>query len=74
MTTLVVENLPTLAALIRNLRMPLARLGRNIDALVSAKAARAVPEWQMRIVRSEFNRQSALIRAALVARSNGTRK
>ena len=56
MTALVLENLATLSALARNLRMLLARLARALDSLVSARAARAVPEWQMRQVRSEINR------------------
>jgi hypothetical protein len=50
MTALMLENLAALPALARSLRMLLARLGRGLDALVSARAARAVPEWRMRQV------------------------
>lgn len=56
MTALVLENLATLPLQMRSLRMLLARLARSIDALVSARAARAVPEWRMREVRSDINR------------------
>ncbi len=34
----------------------LARLTRAIDALVSARAARSVPEWRMREIRREIAR------------------
>jgi hypothetical protein len=34
----------------------LARFARTVDALVSARAARAVPEWRMREVRREIAR------------------
>jgi hypothetical protein len=63
MTALVLENLAALPAQVQNLRMFLARLARAIDALVSARAARAVPEWRMREVQSEINRYQGLIRA-----------
>ncbi len=56
MTALVLENLAALPAYAKGLRMLLTRLARAIDALVSARAARAVPEWQMRQVRSEIAR------------------
>lgn len=36
--------------------MLMARLARALDALVSARAARAVPEWRMRQVRREMAR------------------
>ena len=62
MTALFLENLAALPALARRLRMLLARLARAIDALVSARVARAVPEWQMRQVQSEINRYQGLIR------------
>jgi ribosomal protein L29 len=34
----------------------LTRFARAIDALVNARAARAVPEWRMREVRREIAR------------------
>ena len=68
MTALVLENLAFLPALARNLRMLLAHLARALDALVSARAARAVPEWRMRQVQSEINRHLGLIRAGEIRR------
>ena len=68
MTTLVLENLAALPALARNLRAMLTRFARAIDALVSAQAARHVPEWQMREVQSEISRHLGLIRAAKLRR------
>ena len=56
MTALVLENLAVLPAHARSLRMYLARMVQALDALVSARAARAVPEWQMRQVQSEIKR------------------
>jgi len=63
MTALVLENLAALPARAKVLRTLLARLARAIDALVSARAARQVPEWQMRQVRSEIARFEGLIKA-----------
>ena len=63
MTAFVLESVATLPADVKGLRMLLARLARAIDALVSARAARAVPEWQMRQVQSEINRYRNIIRA-----------
>ena len=34
----------------------MTRLARALDALVSARAARAVPEWRMRQIRREIAR------------------
>jgi hypothetical protein len=68
MTALVLENLAALPALARGLRMLLARLARALDALVSARAARQVPEWQMRRVQSEINRLIGRIGAAKMRR------
>lgn len=62
MTALVLENLAALPAQIRSLRMLLAKLARTIDTLVSARAARAVPEWQMEEVVREIARYRRLIR------------
>jgi len=62
MTVFVLENLATLPTLARNLRNLLTRLARTLDALVSARAAREVPEWRMREVQSEINRCRDLIR------------
>jgi hypothetical protein len=59
----VLENLATLPAMARSLRTLLTRLARAIDAAVSARAARQVPEWQMREVQSEINRYQQIIRA-----------
>ena len=68
MTALVLENLAALPALARSLRMLLARLARALDALVSARTARAVPEWQMREVQSEINRYIGRMGAAKMHR------
>ena len=68
MTALVLENLAALPAFAKGLRMLLTRLARAIDALVSARAARPVPEWQMRQVRSEINRYQNIIRAGEMRR------
>jgi hypothetical protein len=62
MTALVLENFAAWPFFARSLRMFLARLARALDALVSARAARAVLEWRMRQVRSEINRYRGLIR------------
>ena len=43
--------------------MLLMRLARAIDALVSAQAARSVPEWRMREVQSEIDRYQNIIHA-----------
>jgi hypothetical protein len=56
MTTLTLTHSTTLPALPRSLWLLLAHLGGAIDAAVSARAARAVPEWQMRKVRSDIRR------------------
>ncbi len=64
MTTIVLDHLPALSGQVRSMRMLLARLGRKIDALASAKAARTVPEWQLRKVQGEISRHRGLIRAA----------
>ena len=73
MTALVLENLAALPALARSLRMFLARLARAIDALVSARAARQIPEWQMRQVQSEIDRQLGLIRAGVLRQEKQTK-
>ena len=65
MTALVLENLAALPARAKGLQTLLARLARAIDVLVSARAARQVPECQMRQVQSEIDRQLGLIRAAV---------
>ncbi len=61
MTALVLENLAALPVQMQNLRVLLARLARALDALVSARAARSIPEWQMRQVQSEIARINGLI-------------
>jgi len=64
MTVLVLENLAALPALARSLRVLWARLARAIDALVSARAARSVPEWKMREVQCQIARYSGLDQTA----------
>ena len=61
MTALVLQNLATLSAVTRSLRMLLTRSARAIDALVSARAARHVPEWQMQEVQSRISHYCGLI-------------
>ncbi len=56
MTILAVDNRAVLPTLAQRLRRWTARFSRAIDALVSARAARAVPEWQMRDVQDEIAR------------------
>ena len=56
MTALVLENLAALPMQAQSLRLLLTRWARALDALVSARAARQIPEWQIRQVRSEVNR------------------
>ena len=65
MTTLLLNGSATLPSLALGLRFWLARLGALIDRAVSARAARAVPEWQMRQIESELGKH---LRAANVAR------
>ena len=48
MTALVLENLTAMPVQTQSLRMFLARSA--LDALVSARATRTVPEWQIRQV------------------------
>ena len=64
MTALVLENSAVLPALARSLRMLVVRLGRALDALVSARAARAVPEWQMQEVQRQIARFCSFIQTA----------
>ena len=71
MTALVLENFAALPLQVRSLRMLLTRLARFIDGLVSARAARTVPEWRMREVRSEINRIQAVICAGKYRRGKG---
>ena len=54
MTTLLLNGSATLPSLVLGLRLWLARLGALIDRAVSARATRAVPEWQMRQVEAEL--------------------
>ena len=61
MTTLVLENLAALPAQVQSLRMLLKRLARALDKLVSARAARSVPEWQMKEVQKEISRHRRLL-------------
>jgi hypothetical protein len=63
MTALVLENFVVLPARIKGLRVLLARMARALDILVSARAAREVPEWRMREVQDEIDRCRRLIRA-----------
>lgn len=68
MTALVLENIAALPAQVHSLRMLLAKLARAIDTLVSARAARQVPEWRMLQVQGEIKRQLGLIRTAQLRR------
>jgi hypothetical protein len=61
MPALVLENLATLPVRVDSLLMLLTRLARTIDALVSAWATRAVPEWRMREVDREIARYNRII-------------
>ena len=60
MTALVLENLAALPVQTQSLRMFLARSA--LDALVSARANRTVPEWQIRQVQREIDRCSGRMR------------
>jgi hypothetical protein len=70
MTALVLENLAVLPVQSQSLRMYLARSA--LDALVSARAYRTVPEWQMRQVQREIDRCSRRMRGR-TARQVGTK-
>lgn len=61
MTALVFENLTTLPAQAQNLRMLVTRWTRMLNRLVSARAARQVPEWRMREVRNDVMRCRSLV-------------
>ncbi len=67
MTALVLENLAALPGQVQSLRMLLARVARALDALVSARAARRVPEWRMQEVQSEINRYQNIVRTGDLA-------
>lgn len=54
MTTLLLNGSATLPSLVLGLRLWLARLGSLIDRAVSARTARAVPEWPMQQVEAEL--------------------
>jgi hypothetical protein len=69
MTALVLENFAAWPLYVRSLRTLLARLARVIDALVSARAGRAVPEWQMRQGRSEIDHYQDMIHAGEIRRN-----
>ena len=56
MTALVLENLATLPAQAQSLRVLLARWARTLKRLVSARAARHVPEWRIQEVKSQIKR------------------
>lgn len=70
MTTLVLENLAALPALMQALRVLVNKLARAIDGAVSARAARSVPEWRMRELRGEINRYRGLVRAGEMHRND----
>ena len=70
MTALVLQNLATLPALALRLRMLLTRSARAIDALVSARAARQIPEWQMRKVQAKSIATLALSAQVYCGRKN----
>lgn len=56
MTALFFENLTVLPAQAQSMRMQLVRWARTLNKLVSARAARQVPEWRMREVQSDIDR------------------
>lgn len=56
MTALVLEHLTDLPFQVRSLRALLAYWTRTLNRLVSARAARQVPEWRMREVKIEIER------------------
>ena len=56
MTTLVLEILTAPPLLARSLRLLVTRWTRTLNRLVSARAARQVPDWRMRQVQSEIAR------------------
>ncbi len=68
MTAFALEHRPALPIQARSLRKLLGRLARAIDTVVSAKAARTVPEWRMHEVQGAINRHLGLIRAAELRR------
>lgn len=71
MTALSLNGAATPTSLAHGLRLLLARLGDAIDAAVSARAARAVPESQMRQLQAEVRRH---LRAAGIARKSCRRR
>ena len=56
MTMLMLNRSAALPPLALGLRFSLSRLAGLIDRAVSARAARAVPEWQMEQIQSEIRR------------------
>lgn len=56
MTALVFENLSALPLQVRSLRVLLARWTRTLNKVVSARAAREVPEWRIQEVNSQIRR------------------
>jgi hypothetical protein len=60
MTALLLENLAVLPVQTQSLRMFLARSA--LDALISARVNRTVPEWQIRQVQREIDRCSRRMR------------
>jgi hypothetical protein len=64
MTALVLENLAALPVFAGGVRRLIGRLAQKLDALVSARAARAVPEWRMRQVQNEIDRYRGMVPAA----------
>jgi|NGEPerStandDraft_6_1074524.scaffolds.fasta_scaffold187244_1 hypothetical protein len=70
MTALVLKNFAALPVQTQSLRMFLARSA--LDALVSARADRIVPEWQIRQVQREIDRCSRRMRGR-TARQTGTK-
>jgi hypothetical protein len=71
MTALVLEN--RRSARPNDLRGMLTHFARWLDGLVSARAARSVPEWQMREVQVEIARHVGLMYAAKLRRENPRR-
>jgi len=74
MTTYAIERQAALPQVLRWLRQLPARVTRTVDALASARAARAVPEWQMLEVQGEIKRHLGHIRAGEPQRRKGPQR
>ena len=73
MTALVLDNLAALPFLTHRLRVLLARSVRALDALVSARAARAVTESELCRADSEIDKFRRLMSAGHESRTDAAR-